>query len=193
VTVRQVTPAELLDAARAQMRHVDTVIDVGSAYGPQAHVPYNLCICIEPHPEYIKFLRRDYGNDPRCQILQGTWQECLTGFADQSAEVVTAFDTIEHMTKAEGWLFLSEAQRVARQSVILNTPLGFYPQNYDDPSLLINGVPGLHWQTHKSGWTLDDFDSTWDIIYAEGVYRNDGNLNELETPIGMLWAFWNRK
>ena len=191
--IQTVTPAELSPTVRARLHQVETVLDVGCAYGPQAWVPYSTCICLEPQPYFFDILTRDYGHDPRCRLLHGSWQDVVGQFAPNSVDVVTTFDSIEHMTKADGLLFLEQAQVIARQSVMVSTPLGFYPQNYDDPTLTINGVPYLHWETHLSGWTPNDFGPDWDFIIAPDVYGNDGNGNLLSERMGLMWAFWEKR
>lgn len=192
MTIQYVSPAEISTVVRARLRPMGTVLDMGSAYGPQAWVPYNQCYCIEPNPFFFELMTRDYVRDPRCRLLSGTWQDHVSHFAPGTFDAVTAFDSIEHMDKADGLLFLEQAKAIARQQVLVSTPLGFYPQNYDDPSLTINGVPYLHWETHLSGWTPQDFGEGWDFVIAEGAYSNDGNGNALDKPIGLLWAFWEK-
>lgn len=193
MTITEVQPSDLPCPGSSYFTFMDTVLDVGSAYAPQAYVPYGRCDCLEPHPIYIDLLRRDYGSDPRISISQLTWKEWYNAVDDPDDlyDCVTGFDVIEHMTKEDGLTFLRQAKMVARKQVIVHTPLGFYPQNYDDPLRLLGGRPGLHWQTHKSGWLPEDFGPDWDIVFANNAYRNDGNGNP--GSFGLLWAFWNRK
>jgi ubiquinone/menaquinone biosynthesis C-methylase UbiE len=44
-------------------------------------------------------------------------------FKDASFDIVMAFETIEHMEKSEGHKLLDEAERVAKEKVIISTPL----------------------------------------------------------------------
>lgn len=191
MSIKEVAISDLPCPGSAYFTYMDSVLDVGSAYAPQHYVPYGHCTCLEPHEVYIDLLRRDYGADPRVTIYHKTWQQFYPTLGPKSFDCVTAFDVIEHMTKADGLQFLMQAEVVARKQIILNTPLGFYPQNYDDPSLLIGGRPGLHWQTHLSGWQPEDFGEDWTVLFARDVYHNDGNGNP--GNYGMLWAFWEKQ
>jgi SAM-dependent methyltransferase len=69
---------------------------------------------------------------------------------DDSYDMVTAFDLIEHFDKQEGTRLMAEMLRVARGKVLIMTPNGFVEQDAD----LDNA-----YQEHKSGWTCSDFRS----------------------------------
>lgn len=73
-------------------------------------------------------------------------------FLPKSFDVVLLLDVIEHFDKATGYHLLHMCEQIARVAVCVETPLGFVPQNMD-----ILGMGGAHWQTHRSGWTPQDF------------------------------------
>ena len=99
-----------------------------------------------------------------------------------------ALDFIEHLTKGEGFDFLAQAERVARRQVVLFTPLGYFPQSYEDADEMDGWrMHGGYWQTHRSGWTPDDFPAGWDIIACREYHTKDRH-GQLDAPAGCLWA-----
>ena len=71
----------------------------------------------------------------------------------QSFDVVLAIDFIEHLDRQSGLELLDEMSRVARKKAIVFTPEGFIEQK--DGIGWAQGKP--EYQSHKSGWTADDF------------------------------------
>jgi hypothetical protein len=111
---------------------------------------------------------------------------------DKSVDSVFALDVIEHMEKEDGLKFLKEAERVARQQIMIYTPLGFYPQTYDDPDKSDRwGMGGGYWQTHRSGWSPEDFGEGWELICCKEYHFIDEDEQLLEKPFGAIWAFRN--
>src|SRR4029078_10523678 len=103
--------------------------------------------------------------DPRYVLLNATWDQAIGMFPDKSVDSVFALDFIEHLDKQDGLRMLREAERVARQQIVVFTPHGFFPQSYDDPGKPDRwGMDGGYWQTHRSGWAPDDFGDGWDIV-----------------------------
>jgi hypothetical protein len=83
---------------------------------------------------------------------------------------------------------IAEAKRVARRQVVIFTPLGFYPQSYEPDERDRWGMTGGVWQTHRSGWQPDDFDSGWRVIACRDFHHVDENNRPLEKPFGAFWA-----
>ena len=180
-------PKELIPEGRKLIKYSASVVDVGCGYRPQEWLKANIHVCVEPHPEYFKLLKKNYGNDPRFMLWGASW-DVLKGTVSDYCGLVIAVDFIEHLTRTEGLAFIRLAERLATQQVALFTPWGPYPQNYDDPDKLdLKGIPGLHWQTHKSAWMPEDFPG-WDIVACKEYHQHDGNGNELDKPIGAFWA-----
>lgn len=136
------------DMAR-HIRRAPRICDIGPGIRPQPFYRADSHLCIEPHEEYANWLR-DKGYD----VLLGTALEMLPIITP--VEVVYMLDVIEHMDKEEGF----EALRLARSKshqVVIFTPLGFHEQSYKPGDKDAWGMNGTHWQTHRSGWTPDDF------------------------------------
>jgi predicted SAM-dependent methyltransferase len=75
-------------------------------------------------------------------------------FVPKSFDLVIALDIIEHITKEEGIELMRQCEEIARKGVCIETPKGYVPQNMD-----IQGHGGDEWQTHRSGWEPEEFES----------------------------------
>jgi hypothetical protein len=105
---------------------------------------------------------------------------------------VFALDFIEHLEKQDGVRMLREAQRVARRQIVVYTPLGFFPQSYDDPHKTDRwGMDGGYWQTHRSGWDYDDFGPEWEFICSPDFLFLDEDNQPLAEPLPAFWAIRN--
>jgi hypothetical protein len=110
----------------------------------------------------------------------------------KSVDSVFALDVIEHLEKADGLRFLQQAERVARRQIVIFTPLGFFPQSYEDPDKPDRwGMQGGYWQTHRSGWLPEDFSEDWELVCFESYHLVDQDEQPLEKPFGAIWAFRN--
>lgn len=91
---------------------------------------------IEEHPR----------TSPNLQMkrIVGQIPNDLKNLADNSFDLVIAFDLIEHLTKDAGYLFLYEVDRIAARSSVIFTPNGFVwqPPSSNNP-----------YNAHISGWT----------------------------------------
>jgi len=106
-------------------------------------------------------------------------------FPNKSFDVVMALQIIEHLEKHEGLAFVRELERVARDKVIIATPVGFVKQEgYDHNDL----------QEHKSGWEPDEMRSmgyrvigqSWKVFHGN---RWPAKLTQLWRPLGLLRDF----
>ena len=64
-------------------------------------------------------------------------------------------------------LALKLALAKARQQVVVFTPHGFHKQEYVKGEKDAWGMNGTYWQTHRSGWTPEDFDESWRVIVED--------------------------
>ena len=154
------------DFFREVSRHIRTaqrICDIGPGIRPQPFYRADFHLCIEPHQEYVDWLE-GHGYP----VLKGTALDWLPGI--DPVEVVYMLDVIEHMDKEEGRDVLEHARRKAGQVVIF-TPLGFREQSYKEGEKDAWGMNGTRWQTHRSGWTPDDFPGA--AIYADPRFFGD--------------------
>jgi hypothetical protein len=125
-------------------------------------------------------------------FINAPWHQVIGMFPDNSVDTVFALDFIEHLEKEDGLQMLREAQRVARRQVVVYTPHGFFPQTYDDPEKEDRwGMDGGYWQTHRSGWDMEDFGDQWEFLICPDYITLDEHNHEMEEPMGALWAIRN--
>ena len=173
-----------------RVRPADVILDIGPGIRPQKHVFPLIHICVEPFAPYIERVREGVGDDPRFVFLNCTWQEGLKTLPDKSVDSVFALDVIEHLEKDDGLELLRQARRVARCQVMVFTPLGYMPQDYDEAGKKDRwGMEGGYWQTHRSGWEPDDFEDDWNFVACRRYHDVDENDRPLDEPTGALWAF----
>ena len=179
-------------AIRPYLEDARVVVDIGPGIRPQTILSPATHICVEPFEPYVEKLREQVGDDPRFVFLNATWQRVLPLMPDRSVDSVVALDLIEHLRRAEGERLLKHLVRVARQQAVVFTPLGFYPQSYRRGETDRWGMKGGRWQTHRSGWTPDDFGPEWHVVACEDFHVVDENEDPLAEPFGAFWAIYSR-
>ena len=190
MVVTYVSRIEALAAVGEKIPDVEVVLDLGPGICPQPFIkkPY-AHICVEAHGPYVERLRRDVADDPKFVFINAPWDEVISTFPDKSVDTVFALDFIEHLEKADGFRMLREAERVARCQVVVYTPLGFFPQSYDDPDKPDRwGMDGGKWQTHRSGWDTQDFGEQWEFVICSDYIHHDEDNQLLDQPMGAFWA-----
>lgn len=110
---------------------------------------------VDISPQYIEVLKEKY---PHIKTINSDALKFIKAQPDNSYDVVTFVDGLEHMPKESGRQVLDHIKRVAKRRVIL-----FYPQGSGEDGYLRNdphnawGVEGAdEYQTHKSGWTKQE-------------------------------------
>lgn len=69
-------------------------------------------------------------------------------FRNKVFDVVLSLDVIEHLSRQDGYGFITQISKVAKNKVVLTAPSGFLPQG---------SLGNNRHQKHLSGWTKDDF------------------------------------
>ena len=170
----------------------DVVLDVGSGISPQSFFRPRVHICLDPYIPYLERVQKNVRYHPRYILINCTWDVLMKRLLPKSVDSVFALDFIEHLSKSEGIEFLREAERIARRQIVIYTPLGFYPQNYDENDSVDRwGMRGGRWQSHRSGWAVEDFGDSWELICCKEYHYVDQNEQPLEKPFGAIWGFRN--
>ncbi|HWK89786.1 MAG TPA: methyltransferase domain-containing protein [Longimicrobium sp.] len=191
MNIIQAPRAQAMETALRRVAATRVVLDVGPGIQPQSYFPPRTHICVEAHQPYVRRMLADRAGDPRMVYLNGTWQEVLRHLPDGSVDTAFALDLIEHLEKEDGYALLRELARIARHQVVIFTPLGLYPQHYDEGEPDAWGMDGGHWQTHRSGWTPDDLEKvggSWDAVVSPDFHQWDQHGNRLAQPFGAFWG-----
>jgi len=182
---------DLLAAIPQYIRQTDTVMDVGPGLRPMNYFRPKLHILVEAFAEYSNILWHRHSDDKSVMLLQGRAEELLPIFSDNSVDSVMLLDFIEHLPKETGSSVIAEAERIAREQIVVFTPLGFMEQHIEDGEKDAWGLSGGHLQEHLSGWTPDDFGSDWDFYICEQFHTLDWQQQPLSTPHAAFYAVRN--
>jgi hypothetical protein len=177
------------EAALKRLAPAETVLDIGCGIRPQPYLRPLVHICCEPFEPYLERLGKTLRNehDRSYLLLKATWAEAVRLFPPKSVDTVFLVDVVEHLEKEEAVALLDQTAGIVRRQVALFTPLGFCPQDPDGgPDAW--GLDGGTWQTHRSGWSPEDFDESWEVFATREFHTRDNRGNSLEKSFGALWA-----
>lgn len=183
------------DAVIKGLESVDILLDIGCGIRPQQLIRPAVHICCEPFAQYADKLLHMTENlgggqlphDRHYIVVRAGWAEAIKLFPSQSVDTVCLLDVIEHLKKDEGRELLQATEALARRQLVLFTPLGFMPQDCSGGKDGW-GLDGADWQQHKSGWTPDDFDASWDTYTFKNFHTTDHLGKPLEKPFDAFFA-----
>lgn len=189
MAVQWIDRANFDQIAAALIEPTEVVLDVGCGLRPQVFFEPRLRLCCEPYEEYVRVLRQWYGDRGHVLVVQATGNQFLPLLPDKSVDSVFMLDLIEHLPKEAGLELKRHAERVARRQVIIFTPLGFMPQEYEHDNDKDGwGFSGAKWQRHLSGWDTADFDESWELLICKDFHHVNGNGAPVDPPYGAFWA-----
>lgn len=104
-------------------------------------------------PQYVSEVKS------RCEhakLVVSDALEYLLKQEDNSVDVISIIDGIEHMDKQTGLKVIDEMKRVARKKILLYTPQGPSEDGFlrNEPHNAWDIEGADHFQLHRSGWTL---------------------------------------
>jgi glycosyltransferase involved in cell wall biosynthesis/2-polyprenyl-3-methyl-5-hydroxy-6-metoxy-1,4-benzoquinol methylase len=187
------SPEELLSCVKKEIKQTEVVADIGCGIVPMNYFRPKLHIMIEPWSEYTDILAYRHSGDKTVLILKLKALEALQGLASNSVDSIFMLDVIEHIEKEEGYQVIKECERVARQQVIIFTPLGFMFQIVEEGGKDGWGLSGGHLQDHLSGWLPEDFSKDWTFYICKGFHKVDHLSRDLSIPHGAFFAIRNFK
>lgn len=178
---------DLVPAAKAKLKQAKLVLDIGCGIRPQKYIHPETHICWEPFAQYLEHLQTSLAGDTGTQYIyvKGGWAEAVKMLLPQSIDTIFLLDVVEHLDKAKGLKLLERTKRIARQQIVIYTPLGFLPQHSPDGKDLW-GLNGGVWQEHKSGWVPEDFDAKWEVYAAQKYHLRNG------VDYGAIFAIYNQ-
>ncbi|MBI5247360.1 MAG: methyltransferase domain-containing protein [Elusimicrobia bacterium] len=182
------SPAELLAVIERVVKKTEVVLDIGCGIMPMNHFRPKLHLLVEPWKEYSDILASRHAGDKSVVIIRAGALEALRQLADNSVDSIFLLDVIEHLEKEEGRLVVIESERVAREQIVIFTPLGFMPQHMEGGQADGWGLGGGAVQEHRSGWEPEDFSTAWSFCICEKFHGIDFKGEPLERPFGAFYA-----
>lgn len=172
---------------KKRVKPANVILDIGCGINPQRIIKPKIHICVEPYSEYVKKLMEKTQFENFVYLTMSA-VEAVMKFPDKSIDSIFMIDLIEHIDQESGVILLSQCERVAKKQIIVFTPLGFFPQEYIKDRKDLWGMDGGFFQEHKSGWELQDFDDSWDLLCVKEFHFDDGYGNKFEKPYGAIFA-----
>lgn len=185
------TAADLITAVELEVKETEVIADIGCGIVPVSYFRPMLHIMVEPWSEYSDVLSHRYADDKSIIILKVGALEALKAFAENSVDSIFLIDVIEHLEKDDGIQVISECERVAREQIVVFTPLGFMPQSVQSGTSDAWGLNGLSVQEHRSGWYPSDFGSSWLSYICKEYHKLDYKGDQLDKPYGAFFAIRN--
>ena len=185
------TPAGLLSAIEKAVRETEVVLDIGCGIVPMNYFRPKLHLMVEPWKEYSDILSYRHHGDKSVVILRTGGLEALQMLADNSVDSIFLLDVIEHLEKEDGQKIIIECERVAREQVVIFTPLGFMPQHVAHGQKDGWGLGGANMQEHRSGWEPEDFSDAWTFYICDKFHMHDFKNDPLEHAYGAFYAILN--
>jgi len=171
---QQLQPASVLDVGtgmgqygfllRMNLEHVNLFEIDGPSARQRPRSQWGLRIDgIEGYATYLTPVHEYVYNE----VFVGNALDILPTLADRAYDLVLAIDILEHLSAAEGRVFLAHCKRVANRAVLVSTPKLFVPQE----------VAANPLENHRSVWTeqeLQDLgftttlpnDESWVVVHA---------------------------
>lgn len=132
-------------------------------------------VAVDAAPQYLKQVK---DRCPQATTVNSDALEYIKEQPDDSFDVISIIDGIEHVPKEVGEKLIPEMKRVAKKEILL-----FTPQGHVDDGFLKNephnawGVEGAdHFQLHQSGWTVDELkEHGFEVLLMEDSVSQHGD------------------
>lgn len=180
--------SDITTSIESLIKETDTVLDIGCGIVPINYFRPKLHIMVEPFEEYRNILLHRHGNDKSVIVLKCGALEALQQFGDASVDSIFLLDVIEHLEKEIGVAVIAELERVAREQVVIFTPLGFMPQHMELGEKDGWGLSGIEMQEHRSGWTPEDFSDAWEFHICDEYHTQNFRGEALGKTYGAFYA-----
>lgn len=126
---------------------------------------------------------------PQAKTFVSDALEFIKTQEDNSYDVISIIDGIEHMDKDTGLELMDEMKRVAKKEILLFTPEGPSEDGYlkNEPHNAW-GIEGAdEYQKHKSGWTLKELEGM-----GFEVIRTSEDISQHGEPYTALMVKWSK-
>lgn len=141
---------------------ISTVLDVGCGLALKSQfISADIRVGVDIHRPYLE---RIDAKVPYVAVNADV-DDLPNLFLPKSFDLVLVLDIVEHFEKDDALRLIRNAESLARKAVVIETPDGYLPQNID-----ILGLGGDHFQTHRCGFTAEEFRGMgYDVV--ERPYR----------------------
>lgn len=127
-----------------------SILDVGCGLSLKSkYIPAQIRVGVDIYPEYFNHIE----SDVPYVVVKHDARKLDKIFVPKSFDLVIATDIVEHLSYTDAMSVIHQCEQIARKAVIIETPLGYIPQNID-----ILGHGGHKYQTHRSGWEPRNFE-----------------------------------
>jgi hypothetical protein len=183
---------QLYNEAKKKINLVNSILDVGCGIRPQNLTAPYIHVCIDAHKQYLDIVEQNNKKLPlkvraKFVLINKTTDWIISNLSKKIVDTIFLLDVIEHLDKKHGLDLIESFTKIARHQIIIFTPLGFIRQEHPDGKDAW-GLDGGKWQEHRSGWTPNDFDDTWEFVICRDFHKNDNMGNEHNDPIGAFFA-----
>lgn len=162
----------LVYCLKNELRDCESVLDLGC--GPDSPLQYckgvKFSVGVEAFKPYLveskkKGLHTEY-----------RWEEIKdANFPDKMFDAVIIIEVLEHLPKKLGEKILKKAEGWAKKKIIVSTPNGYFPMKNVDEN---------KWQSHLSGWTIDDFKKkNFSVRGLAGIKYLYSDVNQVKSMI----------
>lgn len=128
--------------------HIGSVLDVGCGLSFKTqYIKADIRVGVDAYRPYLEKI--DAKVPYVC--INADAQQIDSLFLHKSFDIVALLDIVEHLEKPDALMLIDKAGKLARRAVVIETPLGFLPQNMD-----ILGLGGDHYQTHRCGFEAEE-------------------------------------
>jgi hypothetical protein len=134
----------------------ELIVDLGAGVRLFRLIPTKIRIVVEHFQPYIEHLKYAEINE-KTIIVKENAIDFLKNQPDSSIDLIVAVDLIEHLSKEEGKILVSEMERTTKGQSLIVTPLGFAPQHVGPSEDDEWGFTGNISQNHISGWLPEEF------------------------------------
>ena len=135
------------------------------------------------------------------KVVHGDALRLKDYFKPKSFDIVLLIDVLEHFKKSDGKKVLAEVEKIAKRQIVIWTPVGWYPQDYecvDEPWKVIGNLQTEQkniYQQHRSFWHPKDLEKkgyTCTVLkdYHADIRIASHELKNHPSPISahQMWA-----
>ncbi len=190
MNTQKVKREDLFNVVKNYIIPVSIVGDIGCGIRPQDFIEPRYHICIDPHIQYLEYIRDKLKPTINYAYINADWSEAIKIFPQNSFDTIFLLDVIEHIEKDIAIKLLEETKKIVTKQIVIFTPLGFIEQ-FHETDKDAWGLDGGKWQEHKSGWLPEDFGEGWEFFVCEDFHTHDNFGNQYEKPKGAFFAIYN--